>query len=860
MRNIVVSLSGAQTPVIVESGTLGIASRLIRDFDGEVADAEEAAAAAEAAKVAAQNAEAGAIAATTDKADKAGGGNITLPETWRENLGLGDSATLDVGTTTSTVAAGDDSRITGAAQKASNLSDLANAETARGNLDALKTDGSDVSDGETFQTNIGLIRAEFDSVTDAEATTIQRDWVRIEDRAADFKRVGSQPSHSAWFQDAADEYFELEAIYPIASQFGDMTTAPAAAINAMIEYCGARGIRSCQIPGGDYEPEATITVDVSNLYISGYGAYLDFEAGGASGSIQMVGSVGSEIQLSAGVTSGDTTINTATAHGFVADDLILLKGQRNALSSDAGTWQLGLPTGSINAAYFGEPVIVRSVTDTDTFVADSEIIFPDYNTSDASETDPYARAYSTLQKITPVRNTTIAGLRIKCGSANTVRMEWVRNCWLVDCDIDMHTRAGSAVQLVNAYKSGARNVTSTRFGDPTGALYNCFKQIGCWYCTWDSCTAIKSAQSYDNTYEGDGHISLECEDINCRSFFATFDGMTTHGGAYGYTSTGFRTFGCPVGMFLRTRKTRVTGARLFGTGQDTDNDGIELWDGFAHDSLITDVVVENFYRGISLNDGSSSGDGFEDFRVTIDGAVIVNCFRAINVEQRNARATNIMSQLVIRNITVSGVANRVINIGAYINGGTIKNVNIRGFGGTSGVIVGSNAVRWDIEDIKYDTLTASQTAVITSNLTDTTTFPAATYPSCQHNIGLVSTSGEHSGTLESHTTLPVRGKRPIVSTGVTTGQTLNFNQSDKFDVTLAGNITLGISGGRVGDMGYAVLRQDGTGSRTVTFSSPLKFVNGADKTLSTAANAVDILRWRMIASSYYECQLLKGFA
>lgn len=54
--------------------------------------------------------------------------------TARTNLGLGSAATLNVGTTTGTVAAGDDSRITGAAQKASNLSDLASASTARTNL------------------------------------------------------------------------------------------------------------------------------------------------------------------------------------------------------------------------------------------------------------------------------------------------------------------------------------------------------------------------------------------------------------------------------------------------------------------------------------------------------------------------------------------------------------------------------------------------------------------------------------------------------------------------------------------------------------------------------------------------------
>lgn len=47
---------------------------------------------------------------------------------------LGDAAAKNVGSSAGTVAAGDDSRITGAAQKASNLGDLASASSARTNL------------------------------------------------------------------------------------------------------------------------------------------------------------------------------------------------------------------------------------------------------------------------------------------------------------------------------------------------------------------------------------------------------------------------------------------------------------------------------------------------------------------------------------------------------------------------------------------------------------------------------------------------------------------------------------------------------------------------------------------------------
>ena len=68
----------------------------------------------------------------------------------RENLGLGNSATRDVGTTEGTVAAGDDSRITGALQKENNLSDLSDTS------EALKALGLN-SDGMAYKTIVDAI-------------------------------------------------------------------------------------------------------------------------------------------------------------------------------------------------------------------------------------------------------------------------------------------------------------------------------------------------------------------------------------------------------------------------------------------------------------------------------------------------------------------------------------------------------------------------------------------------------------------------------------------------------------------------------------------------------------------------------
>lgn len=68
----------------------------------------------------------------------------------RDNLGLGNSATRDVGTTEGTVAAGDDSRITGALQKENNLSDLSDTS------EALKALGLN-SDGMAYKTIVDAI-------------------------------------------------------------------------------------------------------------------------------------------------------------------------------------------------------------------------------------------------------------------------------------------------------------------------------------------------------------------------------------------------------------------------------------------------------------------------------------------------------------------------------------------------------------------------------------------------------------------------------------------------------------------------------------------------------------------------------
>ncbi len=88
-----------------------------------------------------------------------------------------------------------------------------------------------------------------------------------------------------------------------------------------------------------------------------------------------------------------------------------------------------------------------------------------------------------------------------------------------------------------------------------------------------------------------------------------------------------------------------------------------------------------------------------------------------------------------------------------------------------------------------------------------------------------------------------KGGSETVSTANATGATtLNLNNGNVFNLTLTGNATFTVSNATSGRAcSFTIyLKQDATGSRTVTWPSGTKWSGGAP-TLSTAANAVDIV-------------------
>lgn len=101
-----------------------------------------------------------------------------------------------------------------------------------------------------------------------------------------------------------------------------------------------------------------------------------------------------------------------------------------------------------------------------------------------------------------------------------------------------------------------------------------------------------------------------------------------------------------------------------------------------------------------------------------------------------------------------------------------------------------------------------------------------------------------------HTLRAKRGVGATLTDTTNTGNvTLDFATYQNFVLTLTGNVTLvNPTTEAVGQSGFIVLIQDGTGSRTLSLGTDYETAAGGGITLSTAASTTDIVPYIVAAS------------
>jgi len=90
--------------------------------------------------------------------------------------------------------------------------------------------------------------------------------------------------------------------------------------------------------------------------------------------------------------------------------------------------------------------------------------------------------------------------------------------------------------------------------------------------------------------------------------------------------------------------------------------------------------------------------------------------------------------------------------------------------------------------------------------------------------------------------MSVNGQYYSVQYGLTDGATiaLDWNNGNVQKVTLGGNRTFTFANPKTGGRYLIVLKQDATGSRTITWPT-IKWQGGSAPTLTTTANKVDLI-------------------
>lgn len=143
--------------------------------------------------------------------------------------------------------------------------------------------------------------------------------------------------------------------------------------------------------------------------------------------------------------------------------------------------------------------------------------------------------------------------------------------------------------------------------------------------------------------------------------------------------------------------------------------------------------------------------------------------------------------------------------------------------------------------------TASAVNEVTITNTATGTSPLISATGGDTNLDL-RLSGKGSGKIYHST----GAYQSIQSTGDGATVTFDMSASNINSVTLGGNRTLALSNVSVGQCFMLRLTQDGTGSRTVTWFTTIKWAGGVAPTLTTTASKADLFGFLCTSSGNYD--------
>lgn len=205
----------------------------------------------------------------------------------------------------------------------------------------------------------------------------------------------------------------------------------------------------------------------------------------------------------------------------------------------------------------------------------------------------------------------------------------------------------------------------------------------------------------------------------------------------------------------------------------------------------------------------------------------------------------------IRNKSVPSPTSNTITIKTLAGSGATVGTSANGFFICDGVSVHqTNAVGLGLgtaANLDVGTADANLIPVSTADVRFVRASVSSTIPSAK--------------TFTSAVTFEGPGIVPVTSLTDAASIAIDMGLGNNFAITLAGNRTLSApTNVTPGQTGYIYVVQDGTGSRTLAFNSAYIFVSGTAPTMSTAANAIDLLVYNAKTTTAITTVVVKALA
>ena len=205
----------------------------------------------------------------------------------------------------------------------------------------------------------------------------------------------------------------------------------------------------------------------------------------------------------------------------------------------------------------------------------------------------------------------------------------------------------------------------------------------------------------------------------------------------------------------------------------------------------------------------------------------------------------------IRNKSVPSAADKTLTIKTLAGSGATVGTSANGFFICDGVSVHqTNAVGLGLgtaANLDFGTGDANLVPVSTADVRYVRASVSSTIPSAK--------------TFTSAVTFEGPGIVPVTSLTDAASIAIDMGLGNNFAITLAGNRTLSApTNVTPGQTGYIYVVQDGTGSRTLAFNSAYIFVSGTAPTMSTDANAIDLLVYNAKTTTAITTVVVKALA